>query len=340
MKGPSKTPRSGETRRPIERIFRIHEQVQRGRFPNCRKLAEKINVTQKTMQRDINFMRDDLGLPIEYDPVRHGYYYTQPVGEFPLLEMSVEDAVALFLARQALTPLENSPLEATLRESFRRLARSLAGKVCFNWSDIDQAFSVREMGVAKAEIAVFEKLSRAVLESKVVSFDYRKLSATQNERRSMHPYSLVDVSGGWYLIGHDLKRDAMRTFALQRIKGLLVSKTKGFVRPDDFRAEDYLGESFGVWRAADAKGKPHRIRIRLEGWAARVASERRWHPSQQVRELRGKGERSEVSFELANLEEITSWVLSWGAQAEVLAPKALRTRVSGEIRKAAKLYRK
>ena len=71
-----------------------------------------------------------------------------------------------------------------------------------------------------------------------------------------------------------------------------------------------------------------------------MASERRWHPSQQVKELRGKGERSEISFDLANLEEITSLVLSWGAQAEVLAPKALRTRVSGEIKKAAKLYRK
>ena len=340
MPNPSSTPRSGETRRPIERIFRIHEQVQRGRFPNCRQLAEKVKVTQKTVQRDINFMRDELGLPIEYDRVRHGYYYSRPVGEFPLLEMNVEDAVALFLARKALAPLLNSPLEATLRESFRRLARSLGGKVCFNWSDIDQAFSVREIGVAKAEIVVFEKLSRAVLQSKVVSFDYRKLSAKERERRSLRPYSLIDVSGGWYLIGHDNVRDAMRTFALQRIKGLRVSETKGFVRPEDFRAEDYLGESFGVWRAADAKGKPHRIRVRLEGWAARVATERRWHPSQQVKELRGKGERMEISFELANLEEITSWVLSWGAQAEVVAPKALRTRVSGEIKKAAKLYRK
>lgn len=52
---PSET-RSGETRRPIERIFTIHEAILRGRYPNCRRLSEKIGVTQKTIQRDITFM--------------------------------------------------------------------------------------------------------------------------------------------------------------------------------------------------------------------------------------------------------------------------------------------
>ena len=59
---PSET-RSGETRRPIERIFTIHEAILRGRYPNCRRLSEKIGVTQKTIQRDITFMQNDLGCP-------------------------------------------------------------------------------------------------------------------------------------------------------------------------------------------------------------------------------------------------------------------------------------
>ncbi|MDF1826623.1 MAG: HTH domain-containing protein, partial [Verrucomicrobiales bacterium] len=58
--------RRGDTRRPIERIFTIHQAIQRGRFPNCRQLAEQIEVTQKTIQRDITFMQNDLGLPLAY----------------------------------------------------------------------------------------------------------------------------------------------------------------------------------------------------------------------------------------------------------------------------------
>ena len=60
--------------------------------------------------------------------------------------------------------------------------------------------------------------------------------------------------------------------------------------------------------------------------------------SQEIKVLRGKTESIEIQFELANFEEITGWVLSWGAQAEVLAPKALRDRVSRELRRAARKY--
>ena len=339
MNSPNKS-RSGGTRRPIERIMKIHEAVRRGRYPNCKTLAKKIEVTQKTVQRDINFMRDDLDLPIEYDRVRHGYYYTKSVGDFPLVDVSAEDAVALFLARRALSPLQNSPLEATLRQSFKRLSQSLRGRISFCWSDLDQAFSVSEFGIAKADVAVFEKLSRAVIQSMEVSFDYRSLRASTEERRKVRPYSMTDVGGGWYLIGFDLVRKAIRTFAVQRMKGIRVSQ-KGFIRPDDFDAESYLGESFGIWRTAGSTGKRHKVRVRLEGWAARVAAERRWHPSQdiKVKVAKGRTDVVEIAFELAGFEEITRWILSWGSLAEVISPKSLRDHVAKEIAGAAKRYR-
>ena len=329
--------RVGNSRRPLERITKIHETVRRGRYPNCSGIATEIEVAPKTIQRDISFMRDELLLPIEYDAVRHGYYYTQEVGDFPLLEVTVEDAVALFLARRALLPLQNSPLEATLRESFRRLSRSLEGKVSFRWFDLDQAFSVRDHGMAKSDIAIFEKLAGAVMESKEVSFEYRNLNSKSARRRQVRPYTLSDVGGCWYLIGHDQSRNAVRTFAVPRIKALRVL-TGRFVRPDDFDADSYLGESFGIWRTDDGSGRTHRVRIRLEGWAARVAAERRWHPSQEIKEFKSQTDVIEIHFELANFEEITSWVLSWGALAEVLAPKALRDKVGKELRKAAEKY--
>jgi hypothetical protein len=43
----SSSDRTGNTRQPLERIYRIHEVVKRGRNPNCRSLAEQLEVTQK-----------------------------------------------------------------------------------------------------------------------------------------------------------------------------------------------------------------------------------------------------------------------------------------------------
>ena len=102
------------TRRPLERVMRIHEAVSRGNHPNCSSIARDLEVNRKTIQRDINFMRDELDLPLEYDETRHGYVYSRPVNEFPLLKTSAEDLVSLILARNALDPLKGSALEATL----------------------------------------------------------------------------------------------------------------------------------------------------------------------------------------------------------------------------------
>ena len=67
-----------KTRCPILRMTRLHELLQSGSFPNCRKLAEMLEVSAKTIQRDVDYMRDALGLPIAYDEKRFGFFYTDP----------------------------------------------------------------------------------------------------------------------------------------------------------------------------------------------------------------------------------------------------------------------
>lgn len=331
--------RSGETRRPIERIFTIHQAIQRGRFPNCRQLAEQIEVTQKTIQRDITFMQHSLGLPLIYDGIKHGYFYERSVHEFPMMRYSVEDVVALFLARKAVEPLQGSPLEATLRESFKRLSGALQGEVSFRWSDLDEAFSVKDSGVVPGDVRLFEKVSRAVLECREMRFDYRKIDGDLWEPRQLRPFHLAEFDGGWYVIGHDIERKARRTFALQRMKAVKVLKTS-FLRPADFNRTDHLGGSFGVWHAPGDKGKRHRIRLRFTGWAARMVSERRWHPSQEIKWTGKEENELEMVLELSSFEEIRRWILSWGAQVEVLEPKELRTSIREESEKVQSIYQK
>ncbi|MCB1132012.1 MAG: hypothetical protein KDN05_12840, partial [Verrucomicrobiae bacterium] len=133
--------RAGKTRVPMERIYHIHEAVREGRYPNCTKLAAELEVTAKTIQRDITFMRDRLNLPLEYDDVVHGYRYTADVSTFPVFEVGAEELAGLFLARQALESVKGTQLEQTMREVFARLTQSMQGRVEFSWSDIDRAFS-------------------------------------------------------------------------------------------------------------------------------------------------------------------------------------------------------
>jgi len=66
LKSPVRTPRASQfSRPPLERMKRLHQKLIAGDFPNCRKLSDELEVSSKTIQRDIDFMRDRLGLPME-----------------------------------------------------------------------------------------------------------------------------------------------------------------------------------------------------------------------------------------------------------------------------------
>jgi predicted DNA-binding transcriptional regulator YafY len=174
-------------------------------------------------------------------------------------------------------------------------------------------------------------VSKGVLRCVELEFEYRKLKSSRYELRRVRPYHLGCLEQQWYLFAEDLERRQLRTFALPRMRKVRLTN-KGFRRPPDFSIAQVLSGSFGVHSA----GKKQRIQIRFDPFSARLVAERKWHESQRVRE---KADGSIIlELELGGLEEIERWILSWGKNARVLAPKELATRVREEATAMAKLY--
>jgi predicted DNA-binding transcriptional regulator YafY len=308
------------SRPPLARMMQLHAQLQARKFPNCRKLAHELEVSEKTIQRDIEFMRYQLGLPIEYDQLHFGFVYTEPVMSFPNIQVSEGEIVALFVAQKALQQYRGTPFEVPLRAAFNKIGHGLRDRITFSWSDLDAAISFRPFGQSVADLEVFELLSRAVLESAEVEFQYRKLRSRTAEIRRVRPYHLGCVENQWYLFGFDLARQQVRTFALPRI-GAPRRTGAHFKRPANFSIGKFLDSSFGVFQSDGRM----RVRIRFQPFAAQLVRERVWHHSQKMRELRDGG--VELQLQLGSLEEIERWILSWGEQAEVLEPARLRQRL-------------
>ena len=319
------------SRPPLERMLQVHRQIQAGRFPNCRKLAAELEVSAKTIQRDIDFMRDRLGLPIEYDQLHFGFIYREPVTHFPSVEVSEGEIVALFVAQKALEQYRGTPFEQPLRTAFEKISSGLRDRVGFQWSEVDSSFSFRGLGTSVADLELFETVSRAVMESTELEFDYKKLGSTRHESRRVQPYHLGCIENQWYLFAFDLARKQLRTFALPRMRNVRGTHTI-FRRPADFSIRSHLSESFGVFTGTGS----HRIRVRFDAFAAQLIAERQWHPSQKVEWL-GDG-ALELTMTLATLEEITRWVLSWGTHATVIAPAELKKTLADTARELASRY--
>lgn len=310
-------------------MVRIHEWLRAGdRRANCRALARELEVSYKTVQRDIDFMRDQLELPIDYDAARRGFFYSRPVVQFPSVQVGEGELVALFVARRALEQYRGTAFARPLCAAFEKLTAALPGQIGFGWDELDAALSFRAgtTGRGTAEMAVFKTVSQAVLRREELEFDYRKPAGQRTERRRVQGLHLGCFDNQWYLFGQDQVRGALRTFVLGRMSAARNTR-KRFAPPASFDLAGLLAGSFGVFSGLPTET----VRLRFAPTVAALVRERAWHPSQEVVERTGGG--IELRLDIGVSPEVVRWVLGWGDDVEVLAPAGLRQGVFERARR-------
>lgn len=307
-------------------MLHIHSVLKADRFPNTTRLATDLEVSRKTVQRDLEFMRDRLRLPLEYDARKYGYYYSEPVESFPNLQLSEGELFALLIAEKAAQQYRGSPFESRLKGILDKIAGSLPETVTLHLADWDEAISFRTTVEPVAELPVVDTLAQAIQQRNQLQITYRKPGNPTAEKRIIDPYHLANVNGEWYLFAHDHLRKDLRTFVPSRIQQI-ESTGIIFQRPEKFTLEQRLQDSFGV----HSKQGDYRVIIQFDEWAADYIREKRWHASQELVELPEGG--AELRLRLGSLSEIQRWVLSWAGHARVLAPKELVESVQEAARR-------
>lgn len=314
------------TRPPLERMLLIHQAIQGGQFPNSPRLAAELEVSTKSIHRDVEFMRDRLQLPIEFDRRHNGYRYTQQVAAFPTLQISEGELLALLVAEKALQQYRGTSFEKPLLSALRKLASTLPDTVSLNLAEWDQTISFRTSAEPILNLETFDALARATTRRQQLELTYRKPGQRQTEIRIVDPYHLANINGEWFLFAYCHLRRDLRTFAPARI--LSVRPTgRTFTRPRRFSLDQRLHDSFGV---VTGHGQ-HRVVIRFHEGVADFIREKRWHPSQRLRALPGGG--VELRLQLSSLAEVQRWILSWGGHAVPVAPTALVQWVKAAARR-------
>jgi predicted DNA-binding transcriptional regulator YafY len=317
--------RTLHSRPPLYRFQEIFHAIKTGRYPNRTQLAETIEVTTKTIQRDIDYMRYQMSVPIEFDFARGGYYFSRSITDLPLFQLTEAELVSVFVAQKALEAYKGTAFEQPLRAAFQKLQAATESKnISVSWEDLDSAISFRQFAAYLPDSGVFSELATAIRNEEVVEFGYKKLEAKAFEKRTVEPWHLACVSGQWYLLGHDRTRKARRIFVLARMQK--VSRTEQKLsnpRPGEGEIQRLFRNSFQIWQSENAELE--QIVLRFSGRAAQLVRERNWHSSQQIQELAGGN--LELALTLNALEEIVPWILSWGKDCEVVKPAQLRKRV-------------
>ena len=307
-------------------MLRIHQEIQAGGLPNANTLAAKLEVSSKSIHRDLEFMRDRLELPLEYDETRRGYHYTQAVSSFPTLQITEGELFALLVAEKALQQYRGTNFERPLLSAFKKMSASLPDTISLNLADWEQAISFRTRAEPVLNLKTFDALGKATAQRQQLELVYRKPGRRDAETRVVDPYHLANINGEWFLFAFDHLRQDVRTFVPARIKAIKPTG-KTFPRPQKFSLEKRLRDSFGVF---SAQGR-YDVAIRFNELVADYIREKRWHDSQELIELKDGG--VELRLELSSLPEIERWVLSWGGNAVVVKPPELADMVKKSAQK-------
>lgn len=322
-------------KRPVlHRIYKIDYWIRSGTYPNATWMANELEVSKRTIQRDIEYMRDVLHAPIEYQTERRGFVYADNSYTLPALQLTEGEWLAIMLSLHWVQRLPASPLRTSVQQLLSKLPVMLPEKLSVDLNDMLEPISIASEPLRGDELLIIERVNffrQAIENQQQVWMDYFTAGRREVNRRKLDPYHLRSADGAWYVIGFCHRSRERRTFALDRVQAVGVTGTR-FERPDDFSIEDYLRYA---WRH-EVGDKVHDVAVRIEPTQVPWFAKKLWHHSQ--REEQCDDGSLILRFRVSGLHEMKRWVMQFGTGVEVLEPVELRELVSNEIAAMTKKY--
>jgi predicted DNA-binding transcriptional regulator YafY len=281
-------------------------------------LAERLEVSPRTVRRDVDRLRD-LGYPVRATKGPDGGYRLDAGADLPPLLFDDEQAIAVAVALQTATASVAGIEEAALRAlaTVRQVMPArLRGRVDALQFTTLQKTAERPTVDTEHLIAI----GSAVRAREVLRFDYDAPNWTGEERpwtppRRVEPHHLVTWGGRWYLVSWDLDRAAWRTFRVDR----MTPKTPTGPR---FSLRELPGGDVASYIDASFRGGewPCRGEFVLHAPAAEIAP---WVRRQAVVESLGP-DRCRVLAGSWSWDRLAAWVGMFDVDLEVVGPVELK----------------
>jgi predicted DNA-binding transcriptional regulator YafY len=311
----------------FERFVWFHARVKRLRYPNTRSLVEEFEISERTAQRDIEFMRDTLQAPLAFDRLRNGYRYTDDTFEMPVHWLDEDNLLALALAARLATTIPDTAVKEDLCRLIGRML-SLSrnqGYACLD--RLSNKVSVKNIEYARVDEQFFRLVVRALFDGCALHITYRSPHSGTVSERTVQPLHLMHYMGSWHLLAWCAAKNALRDFGLARMQAVAIADSIVQVPGDLPPIKELTRRHFGIMQGETATT----VTLRFSPHIAPRILEQIWHPDQQT-SLQPDGSLL-LSFSTADFRELTRNILSYGAEVQVVEPVELRELVRGEIEK-------
>jgi proteasome accessory factor C len=318
----------------FDRIFQLHAILasRRTAIP-LEDLMARLECSKSTLHRAINVLKDQLNAPVVFDAEAGGYKYGKPEGEayeLPGLWFTANELQALAIMQRLLKDVGGGLLEEHLAPLAKRLTE-LTRHQRLNLGEAASRLRFPAIGARPAGEA-FNIVASATLQRRKCWMEYHARSTDERSERTVSPQRITHYREAWYLDAWDEKRDALRSFSVDRISRATVPEEAAVDVPEA-ELDEHYASAYGIFG-----GKADKVAVlRFTPERARWVADEQWHPQQQGRWLDGGSYELRIPYREAR--ELVMDVLRQGASVEVIAPPELRSRVAEELRATASHYR-
>lgn len=325
-----------------ERFYRIDALLRERGVVRIETFLEELEVSRATFRRDLEYLRDRLHAPIEWDRGARGYRFTAPAPAAPryalpglwLNEAEVRALLALRELLEKVHPGLLGPHVDPLIERARALLGDGGGDGGGGKASSEVARRIRILHAPRREVrsAEFGAVCEALLARRRVRVVHYSRPRNETLERTLSPQRLVHYRENWYLDAWCHLRNGLRSFALDCIRRAeMVDEPAREV--GDPTLDRALGAGYGIFAGG---GRPRTARLRFSEAQARWVADEIWH-SRQEGAFDSCG-RYVLKAPYTDSRELVMNILKYGAEVEVLGPPALRAEVADALRAASALY--
>jgi proteasome accessory factor B len=320
----------------ISRVIQILTTLQAGKRYAVTDLSNLFGTCRRTIFRDLKELQA-IGVPYHYD-AKNGGYAMEPGFFLPPVNLNLQEALSLLLLVHRLRNQIQLPFKTSALLAALKIENNLPVKIRQYCSQALQSISIK--ADAQAQIPqedglnkTFAQLQKAIVNKHKVNMRYHSLFEGRLINVELCPYHILYNQRAWYVLGYSSLHKSVRTFKLNRIKEMKITED-GFIGGEKFDVYDYLGRAWSMI----PEGRLYNIKLRFLPKVAHNVAEVQWHSTQKV--TYNNDGSATIEFLVDGLNEITWWILGYGDQVQVLAPKALRKRVLETAKNMVKLHEK
>ncbi|MCD8503722.1 MAG: WYL domain-containing protein [Burkholderiaceae bacterium] len=321
-----------------ERFYKIQTLLRQRRLVTMRQLCEVLEVSRATVCRDLDYLRDRLGVPVVWDVAHRAYRLEDFEGqvdghELPGVWFSEREIHALLTIIELMSQLEPegllSPRIAPFRERLEQLLEQGTGSA----AEALKRIRIIPMGQRQISSDHFQLIAHGLLKRRRLHIAYYGRQADVIVPRDVSPQRLVYYRDNWYLDAYCHLRDGLRSFSIDAIRMANVLE-EDCVDLNEAEVSSFFESSYGIFNGPSRQV----ARLKFTPFRARWVARERWHPEQVSSVMPDGSYVLDVPY--GQDWELIQDILKQGADVEVLAPDGLRAKVADAIKSMASVYRR